>query len=210
VYDILLYISEISVLIPLCCFLRIKTYNPTLKVLLAILIVATITEVLSYYFSYYKKNLFYLTQNVYTIIESLLLAILYYFESKSGTRYWFIVLFSGLILIISLYLVLAGKITSLDNLLIVTESLTMIGFSFSFFFQIVNQLDIPRKTEYPLFWINSSVLLYFMTTLIYFLSRDYFLKISMEAFMKAEAYNSITNILHYCLFAVAIWKYKQI
>jgi hypothetical protein len=210
-HELLTYTSLLSVVLPICfSIIRLKNLSLSFRLLFLFLLIALLTEIVSFYFSRSNKVAYNLTQNSYTLIEGILLSLIYYIEYKSKLTRRIILLFI-IYLIIHTFIKLCNDSSATQNAIIIwIECLVMMGLSLSFFFGIFAELTIPRGVEYPFFWFNCSILFYFATSIILFLFLEHLADMDKATFSKIEGLNFLANIVHNSLFAIGIWKTKKI
>lgn len=209
-YQILIYSSLGSLLLPLIfCLIKLKTLNPTLRVLFVYLLASATTEVLSFALSGKSSKPYYILQNTFTILECCLLICIYYKEFSSNTSKR-IVLFLGaiFILIACILFLLVKAYADPDNILCTLESCLMIALSISFFYKVHKELNIPRLTQHYFIHLNSGIIIYFSTSLILFLFLDYFDHCSKAEFQRLWSLHLIANITCNVFFAIGVWKQK--
>ena len=209
-YRILIYTSGGSLLVPLIsCLIKLKTLNTTLRVLLIYLLIATITEVLSFAWAGKDSKPYYILQNTFTLLETFLFAYLYYLEftSKRARRIVLGLLFTYILSAIILFRNFKSYAAP-DNIICTLECCLMIAFAISFFYKVHKELNIPKLTQHYFIHINSGILIYFSTSLILFLFLDYFDHCSRAEFQRLWSLHLIANITYNIFFTVGIWKQK--
>jgi hypothetical protein len=210
-YNLVLYLSIGSVALPfICCLIKLKTLNLTLRVLFIYVIVAAVTELLSFQLAA-TNNIgpYNAVQNTFTLLECLLLGLIYYLEFKQPLSRRIILLLILVYLAIAFWALLYVKsFTQPNNIISTLESCLMIGLAISFFYKVNSELNIPRLKEYYFFWLNSAVLIYFSTSFFLFLFDGYLSKYGFKSFYLLYGVHELTNIACNILFAIGIWKTK--
>ena len=165
------------------------------------------------YFAYYYVFLFWLTCSgianiltvafasdgnstilifhIYTMLEFLLLLLLYYKMGHSeGIQKATIFCMVAFCMFKVVDIFFITGLNQIDTLAIIVESIVMIAFSFLFFAQLINE-RVPSLAVFPPFWINSGVLIYFSSSFFIFLFSTYILQDTKQYYV----YWSIHNIL---------------
>ena len=199
-----------SVTIPLVFALtRFKTLNLTLRVLFIFLIISAVTEFLSFFLLDKNSDIIFAVQNIYTFLEYVFLVCIYFLEYTSKTMRKIILYFSFAYLIGTIVILfLLNRFTELNDVLNGINSFVMIALSVYFFYKIQSELNIPSLNQYPFFWFNCAILIYFGTSLILFLCGDYLDKCDIKEFQVLWSLHFIGNIIYNILFAIGLWKAK--
>jgi hypothetical protein len=211
-YNLVFYFSIGSVSVPfVCCLIKLRTLNRTLRVLFIYVMVAAATELLSLHLAVTKNvSAYNAVQNSFTLLECTLLSFIYYLEFKRllSRRIILILLLAYLVIAFCALFYVTG-FTQPNNIISTLESCLMIGLATSFFYKVNSELNIPRLKEYYFFWLNSAVLIYFSTSFFLFLFDEYLSKYGFKSFYLLYGVHELTNIACNILFAIGIWKTKK-
>jgi len=209
-YTTLHYISIFSAVIPFSvAIFKIKTLNQSLRVLFIYLSVSVITEFASRLLADSYVKGYYVVQNCFTVLEFLLIALIYYYEFSSASLKSLIkYLIWSYASISILAFVLLANFAEPHSLFSTIEACIMIVLSITFFYHLHKRLDIPELNNYYFFWINSAILLYFSTSFILFLFDGYLQQCDKNTFQLLYSLHLLANIAYNTLFSLGIWKFK--
>ena len=204
-FDILEYSSIISVLIPLLTWIiRNKVFTKQMNALFLYLIGSMSADIFSFFF---------FNQNVliaYTFFECLIISYLFWLELEKKNLRRMVVISAIAFLITSLCcIILLDDFNLIDSVLTSLEFVIIICFCILYFFKEFYDLNKPRLTDYWFFWLNSSFLLYFGSSLFIFLFKSYFWGLSPTILNFLWSIHLIANITNNSLISVAICKVKK-
>lgn len=208
-FDIINYISALSVVIPLVCsIIKFKTLNTELRVLFLYIILSAFAEGLGFIFI--KNNIqTYLVNNLFTIVECSLLTYIYFkkFELKSTRT--FVVFFNSVFLVLAFYiLVIREKYSMQDSVLSTYEAAFLIALSGGYIIKVMREINISRLKEVHFTWINVGILIYFSMAILLFLFYSYIEKRGLKTYNNLYSLHWLTNIGYNVLLATGIWKTK--
>lgn len=181
-----------------------------LRILFVYIVISAIVELVT--FSIIDNNIkgYYIAQNAFVFIESLLLLVIYFlgfpYRNTRITIAYIAVLYT---ILTGVILFCFSEISKPNNITSTIESVFLICLSIYFFYKIQTDLSIPSLKNYPFFWINFGVLIYFATTLILFLFDDYITHCGKREFELLWSLNFVGNIIYNSLFATALWKARS-
>lgn len=202
--------SVLSSAIPLIVFITLKnkTFSLQLKVLLFYLLVSFFTDVVCL-LHLQKINTNYLV-NGFTYVE--FMAILFIYErqwNKQKLRLPFLVI----ALVFSFYFALNFFTDALNNFYVYIntfEALTIIVLSIFYFFTLVNNLHLPKLTQFYFFWFNTAFLVYFSAVLFVFLFMNYILDPNASQSVKnLWLIHNTFHIIYNCTLAIGLLKWKK-
>lgn len=201
----------VSVLVPLLISMgtnRRKHYY--VKILITGLLISACTDFINVFF--FIKNhiptspLF----HTYTVLEFCVLALLYrqLFHKehiKKSINIIILLFFAFKILDIIFF----TSIRESDTLAMTLESVVMITFGILYFDQVLKEMVIPNLEKYPVFWINSGILIYFSGSLFLFLFSDFIFSFSNQiSYWSFWPIHSLLTITKYTLFSIGLWLQK--
>lgn len=141
-----------------------------------------------------------------TIAEFLLLANVYRFALwgfiKPKVISTIMILFTALAVINTLFL--QGFKFNNSNIKII-ESAVLIILTLIFFYKLAREMMVKRLEEYPMFWINSAVLIYFSSSLFVFLYSNFLLLYSKQLGIQIWFIHALFFILFYIILAFSLW-----
>ncbi len=88
------------------------------------------------------------------------------------------------------------------------SGLIFIILSLLFFNKLMREQKIQRILSYPIFYLNTGILLYFSCSIFIVIFSNYFLNLSNEAQIALWSFHSIINFICYVIFAVGFLKCK--
>lgn len=146
----------------------------------------------------------------YTFFECLIISYIFWVELESKILRRIVIITSLLFLIVSLCcVVLLDDLNLIDSITTSIEFVIIIFFCILYFFKEFYDLNKPKLTDYWFFWLNSSFLLYFGTSLFIFLFKSYFYELSVTIISFLWSIHLIVNITNNSLISVAICKVKK-
>ena len=212
IFFILLAASMLSGIVPILFGAkRYKAFGIQLKALFMYLIVAVCVEVLVPALSFFEfKNTFGPVQLAFAVFEFLIIAYIFWLEFNKRSLKITII---GFVIVYLIGLVVSfaytKKIGSVTDVADIMEASFIIILSIAFFFNVFTDLQIPKLTNYPFFWLNSAFLVYFGAAFFLFLFNN-----SAKDFDKVIVYflttiHHIVNIAYNILITIAIKKKKK-
>jgi len=161
-YNALSYLSACSILIPLfSCIYLFSALNRTLKILLIYCLISAIADIIGFFLSYSKIQI-YFNQHIFTIIECTLICLIFFSEFESQVVKRIIAVSYAIFMVISLWVMFyLNKLNHQDNIISSTESVLIMGLSSIYFYTLTNELSIEKLDNYYFFWVNSAFLVYF-------------------------------------------------
>lgn len=211
IYNIFLFASIFSVLIPIWFSIKnYKAFNIQLKALFIYLIYSIVNELSILILVEFKQSISYFLFS-YTVFEFFLIMFLFWLEFKKKSFRILIGFLCTLYIIGFLIPLFQNKnIDVIQDIIDIIEAIAIILLSITFFFKTIIDLEIPKLTNYPFFWLNSSFLLYFGGNFSIILFNNT-MKGFDETLVSFLMYiHHIINITYNVLIAIAICKVKKI
>lgn len=210
-YRILSYISVFSAILPFIFgILKFQVLNKQLRILFIYIVVCLLTEASGIFVAKYSIKSYYLIQNIFTGLEYFLITAMYYIEFSSNRNRISILFISFAYLLFLLYfIIVAENYFNTDSISYTVESIILVVWSVYFFYKVQSERTIISLTQYPFFWVNCAVLIYFSTSSVLFLCNDFIEHCGKALFQKLWSLHLIGNIAYNCLFSVALWKTKS-
>jgi hypothetical protein len=211
IFLILLIASITSALIPIWySFVNYKAFNIQLKALFIYLIFSILTEVVTIALNAFDYPLFQL-QFLYAVFEFFLITYLYWLEfRKKSYRITIGFLCSIYIIGMCIPFLQHKNIDVIHDIIDIIEAITIILLSIIFFFKTIIDLEIPKLTNYPFFWLNSAFLLYFGANFFIILFNNTMKEFDQTIVYFLTSIHHIINITYNVLIAIAICKIKKI
>ena len=212
VFFILLAASMLSGIVPLVFGAKhYKAFGIQLKALLVYLIIAVCVEMLMPVLAFFEfKNSYAPVQLSFAVFEFSIISYIYWLEFNKRSLEITIVCFAILYLIgLIIAFMFTHNLGSVIDVADIIEASLLIILSIIFFFNVFTDLEIPKLTNYPYFWLNSAFLVYFGTAFFLFLFNN-----TAKDFDKAIVYfltaiHHIVNIAYNILITIAICKVKK-
>jgi len=144
--------------------------------------------------------------HIHTLVEFALLAGVYHHALKGVVHKNTI----PIVLLVFTLLTFANSIflqnfEQFNSYIKIVEALLLIAFSLRFFYKLGNELIVDKLERYPMFWINTAVLIYFCSNLFVFLYSNYILLYSQELGIRIWFIHALFFVLFNCLLAVGLW-----
>lgn len=183
--------------------IRNNTLTKEMRVLFLYVLVAAFVEILSSTFTKLNiKNLYLI--NLFTVVECTMLGLFYLkiFTTKKYSIIIYVLLFCFYGVFVYDFIFLHG-FNRMNILSIIVESFILIGFSLFYFYELAKKMEYVSILANPLFWVNSSILIYFSGNLFLFIFSNYILN---HSYNRLWNIHDILNIIYNTLLIIAIWK----
>ena len=204
IYTYIGYISVFATFLTLIvAILRNKTLIKEMRVLFLYVLIAAFIEILSSTFAKFNiKNLYLI--NLFTVAECTILSLFYLkiFTIKKYSIIIFVLLFCFYSIFIYDFIFLHG-VNNMDVFPVIVESFILMGLSLFYFYELAKKMEYVDILSNPLFWVNSSILIYFSGNLFLFIFSNYILTLPNN---KLWSLHDILNIIYNTLFIIAFWK----
>jgi hypothetical protein len=190
-----LFIHDISYLVGIIIGIKhLKYFDFRLKLIFVLISVGLLTEIIGFIYIWILKKHNVFIYNSYAILEFGLLSFFYITIINSlliKRLIMFLLLIFSLISLFDFYtnsdsLISHNKFAALGNFLITC-------YAICFFIHSLKNDSDKISTKSPLFWINSSILIYYMPFILIFLFHEYLNKIS-NIFL-SSLYHTFNNSL---------------
>ena len=208
-YNLIIYLSAISVLIPLVVgLIKIRTLSYLLRVLFVYICICSVTEILCHLTAHKNPKIFHLTQNLFTVVECLILLYIFVIEFSSKTFRVLILTLSSSFLFLNVAVYYwFSSIFSDNNIASTAESIVIIFVSLLYFYNLALETKTLKRWENSFLWINIAVLLYFSTSFCPFLfSKQLANKEAPTGYFIFQSFQRLINIIYNTMLAVALWK----
>lgn len=200
--DILLVISQLSVLLPVIVGIKYyKSLTKPFKILLFFFIVSILFEILGEVTrKVYHNNM--PGQHAYTVIEFLALSTVFYLhiQKNSLARYLIsinTIIFIGIAFKNAFYD--CGGYMVPNDLSRSYSSVSMIVYTLLFLYYLFQKDDMMYMWEYPIFWICAGTLIYFGGNMLYVMIRSKLIYNAPTEWIYHD-FHALLNIIAYCSF----------
>ncbi len=187
--------------------LKIKTLSTPLKVLFFYLIFSLLNEFICFWFFSRTANSY--VYNVFTFVEGLSIIVIYkniIQSEKNGLYFLALIVFFSLCFAVS---GLLGQLSKHSPFLLTVETVIVIALSITYFFRLINNVLIPKLTDYYLFWLNTSFLIYFCGSLFIFIFENFILYNQDKNMRNLWILHNFFNIVYNILLAKSIYTWKK-
>ncbi|MBK7885197.1 MAG: hypothetical protein IPJ81_16445 [Chitinophagaceae bacterium] len=203
--NILLYVSILSVLIPIFLLLRRKQSfkDACLKILGVLLFVSAFADLISFLLLKMSK-LFIPILNFYTLIEFFLLSYIYFLLGKNKKVVFIIFILFAIFFVIDTICI--EPFYEFQSLPVFIEGSVLIVYSVTYYIKTIRAIPpIDPFDSYP-FWINSAIFYYFSFNMFLFIFGNYVYK-NMPKDVSAVywSFHNFNNIIKNIVFTVAIY-----
>jgi hypothetical protein len=208
-YNIIKYCSALSILMPFfLCVLKYKTLNRVLRVLFLYFIVTALAEIIGY--TLMVKNLqTYVVQNTFTLFETALILYIYYLKFEAKSMKSIIIIFAAVFFLLAVFLLFIKQgINKQDNVLNTIESAFLMGLAYSYFYNLTNEVNVNKLSDFYFTWINAGVLIYFSGGFVMFLFNEYIEGFFIQQFYLVYCLYLFASIVYHILLTVGIWRIK--
>lgn len=103
------------------------------------------------------------------------------------------------------HLFLSQDFNRLDSFAISVSYISLIMMSILYFYQLLNSLEINDLFQYPHFWINSAVLIYFSGSFFMFIYGEYITFSADESINQYSLINDYLLFFHRIFLAIGLW-----
>jgi len=175
--------------------------NKVQRWLIVVILIYAITEFLFFFTGkYLHQNNLYLT-HVFPVIEFALLVC--FFRETLSKKAITILIISFTILSI-LNVLFFENLNEFNTLARAVEALLLIIISLMYFYSLLRDLSEKYLEQSPLFWVATSILIYFSGSFFIFIYGNYIMP-SAKLSLTFWAIHALFSILKYILFTVALW-----
>jgi hypothetical protein len=176
----LVFTQDVGYLIAVIVGIKLlKHFDFSLKIFFALICISLMSNIflLFYIWILKKQNLFIV--NIYSLLEFALLSLFYITCINSLFFKRLILLFLLIYSLIAFFDFYINSVFSLSHYKINTLANLLIScYALGFFIHSMKNNSDKISTEFPLFWINSGILIYYMPFIIIYLYTEYLNKIS--------------------------------
>ena len=210
--DFLLFhhISAVAILLPIMVsFFHYKHIVKELKTVSIFLCFVAVFEIICIILANYSiNNLPFL--HLYTIFEFSFLGLVFYqvFAHPSFKKAIIvtIIAFAAFAIINAFFI---QTIYEFNTIAHAVESFLLILLALLFFFKVFHESAVMHLGKYPMFWINSGILIYFSGSFFLFIFSNYILMQSHDMLHAYRGIHSLLNILLNLFFAMGLWYSPQ-
>jgi len=197
--------SVFSALPMLISIWRFKALSTPFRLLGAYTIINALGEYTQFYLASQKINTFPI-HHLSVVYSFLLISGLWYLliENKTIKKLMLAATFAFIMLAIG-QITIWGSLTQSPTITATFRSVVLPVMAGAFIFQMLAKLPVKNLLTYPLYWISSSIIFYFLATLfVQFYSKTAF-SISIELVKDLYSFKSILTILYYQALAYGIY-----
>ncbi|MEM6684568.1 MAG: hypothetical protein AAF617_02140 [Bacteroidota bacterium] len=203
-------ISQLSLGIPIVmCLWRYKRLNKLYWTLFVLLIVAAIISYNAYTLYKNVQNNMHIL-HLYTVVEYIFWSLFYYQLFKKSMVKKAII---GLVVILVAFSILNTlywqPLDTFNSYSRSLEAAFLLCFAIAWFYKVFVNGKIIRLEKHPVFWINAGVLVYFSGAFLLFISNNFLVGISKQAFFQAWTLHALFLIIHYLFITIGIWLIKH-
>lgn len=181
-----------------------KKCNLVFRLLAILLLLTFISETVSLVLSLTIKNDS-LPEKIYTPVHILLFSAIYYELLQTLSYKRTIVLLSSIVLLSALVVILVNSKKELPSWIIMMDAAMLVIYSLLYFFELIQDPREDNILSSGSFWLNTSVVIYFIGTFIFFASFEYLLHHDKKVLIDLVNIKDIFfDPLHYLLFGVAL------
>jgi len=206
VYSLLNHLAGTTLLLPLAVGItRFGKLSAPLRILCLLLGYSVLNTAITMWLAALEiNNLFFF--NIYTIVELALIGWVFHtmFGSKNMKITVSILVITVLVFALSNILFMQN-VDILDNLTLGVESLLFTLLALLFFYKVFRESKVQQLERYPLFWLNSGMLLYFAGNLFVFIFSNYILMETQNVFHAEWGIHSILQITSNLIYTIGIW-----
>jgi hypothetical protein len=145
------------------------------------------------------------TLNLFTILEFILVSLIYAYEFNIQKNKLFLLLVAAFIVTAAIQF----SHDSSNSITLFIEGMILVTFSAVYFFKVFSDLKIPRLTNYYFFWLNSAFLIYFTVPFFLLLFENFVRTTDLSLAFLLWPIQLVTNISFNTLLSIGIWKIRQ-
>lgn len=181
-----------------------------LKLIWILILLSIFTDLLCGVFSLKLNVSNLILLNIYIVLETILLLVIYSIIIKSHIWKLIIPILIGFFIFYTLCFLNLKNIKTLDSILLTSESLSVTTLSIIYFHNLLKYHEHKNILSFPFFWINTAVMFYFVGNLFLHLFSSYLQEHALFAFYELWGlWHSLLNILFYSLISIGFWQIKQ-
>lgn len=143
--------------------------------------------------------------NAYAIVDFCLLLWVYHevFNNKNLKTFF---QGSGVLLtmfgLVNLFLIQKGNFNSYT---LIADSLVIIALSLYYFYWLLSNSNLEKPNGQPFFWINSGIVIYRSSTILLFMTREYFVNVLNDDLILLWTYNNTMGIIANLISFYGLW-----
>lgn len=143
--------------------------------------------------------------NIFSVLEFLLITSFFneIFDSRNKKIYYLVILILTTAIAISVFTL--GRNNNYLNYLNFSICILFIILSLFYFIKLLRDQKVDNILDYPIFWLNAGILLYFSCSVFIFIFSNFYLGFSVEA-RSIWLFHSVINSICYVIFAVGLFK----
>ena len=198
-------VSLFIIILPLSIGIyKYRHLNTSQKGLLYLLIATALTEIISNLLWYRSVNNFPVF-HLYTIVQFLLITIIYKEELYPLFSKKFFIIISTCFLITGIGNALfVQSIYTFNSNTITLSGLLIIFFTLAYFYKLLKEIKYSTLERNPMFWLNVGFLIYFSSNLLLFFLNNNLMPNSIPAYVVWSAH-AIVNIMLNIFYTIALW-----
>jgi len=206
-FNTLCNISFYTTFVPLGAALyNYKYIGKPLKPIFLFVITAIVVEVITGILNWMGLNNFFLF-HLFTIAEFSLFSLFYFNFFKRYFNSSWILIGIFIFMCIAFFDYKVNGLESMDDFSVSIECVILVLYSLFLFYYVFQKLIFERLTEEPVFWINSSVLLYFAGNLLLFVFSNDLLKTDIKKHLLLWGIiHSFCNMVFNLFLTIGFWK----
>jgi hypothetical protein len=202
---LLIYVSSLSVLIPLGVFARFRNHLalPVFK-LLGVALALSFTFDLSAYISIKLGYSSLPLTNLYTVAECTIYSLIFMqlLPKEDAKLFMHLIAFSVFFLVDTLFI---EDLFEFQTNVLIVQSVMMIAYSIMYFSILFGNLSIQLITRFGFFWLNAAIFFYFGFDFFLFVFKSYAdANTSQEVSSILWAFHNFNSIIKNIMFAVAL------
>jgi hypothetical protein len=154
---------SLTIISAILAIIKFKFLNPGLRIIFAFVLISIMSDFIAIVISL-SGNIPSLWLNIYTIPESIIFGLFYYWLFKNSGNGQLKLIISTLVIgiIAIIILIFTEPLTPLLNTLSLRlEATIFIFISVGYFYEMLNKMEFDNPFNNPIFWMNAGVLIYF-------------------------------------------------
>jgi hypothetical protein len=205
-FNYALLLNYLSILLALLAgVVKLKALEKDQRLLFSLILLVSVVEISGRILWYFSKNNLFL-YHFYSVAEFLLLGLLYKRNLNGLIRPKHMnAVMIAFVSFATLNTLFFQSLKQFNSNVTLVESLLLIIFAVLYFYKMLNDLQYKTLERNPMFWINISVITYFSGALVLFHVANDLIPESLKVRGVIWGVHSLFNIVHYALYALAIW-----
>ncbi|MGB3467946.1 MAG: hypothetical protein WBA74_21855 [Cyclobacteriaceae bacterium] len=186
--------------------LTYQRHDKIQRLVFVLVAITAATEILSKILWYRKINNL-AVFHIYAVIEFMMIMLIYEkaFKVQEHRFSLFRIGIGSMILFAIFNTLFLQSLYQFNSNVITVSALILTLLSLLYFYKLLKEISHISLERQPIFWINVGILIYFSSSLVFFLASNSLAGQSIKIRGIAWGMHAIFNVFHYIAFSIALW-----